>query len=38
MDEYFTSYNHGRPDQTLGIVPYNNYVEYVAESVEILTK
>ena len=32
LDEYFTSYNHERPHQTIGMVPYKKYIEHVSEA------
>jgi len=32
LDEYFTSYNHERPHQTIGMVPYKKYIEYASKA------
>lgn len=32
LDEYFTNYNHERPHQSIGSVPYKKYIEHVPEA------
>jgi len=32
LDEYFTSYNHERPYQTMGMFPYKKFNEHVSET------
>ena len=31
LDKYFDSYNHERPHQTIGMVPYKKYIEHVSQ-------
>jgi len=32
LDKYFTGYNHERPHQTIGMVPYKKYIEHVSKA------
>jgi len=32
LENYFTSYNHERPHQTIGMVPYKKYITHVSEA------
>ena len=32
LDEYFTGYNHERPHQTIGMVPYKKYISHLSKA------